>query len=181
MIIKGDKVIQIKEMDKVNSVGNLFEVANFTGENVILRDVVSKIAVCSVNVDEFYEYFKKKDEVTGWTNWAKIIDPRGDMIAMYRTNQRKVEVKIINDMLGYTNGKVIRSTATCNNNEDEFNLQFGIQLAYLRCEQKYLRNTIEEYDEIISDAMQQKKECKAQLVENKSIIKKMLSVLDKNE
>lgn len=176
-IIKGDKVIQIKELEKVNLIGNMFEVANFTETAVIIRDAVSKIAVCSVGIDEFDQYFKKADEVNGWTNWTQMVDPLDNMIAEYRTNQKKVEVRIMNNMLGYPNNKVIRSTATCSKG-DEFNLSFGIQLAYLRCERKYLQNEIDEYDELISDAVKQKKECKSRLVENKSIIKKMLSTLD---
>ena len=180
MIIKGDKVIQIKEMGKINSVGNMFEVANFVDTNIVLRDAKTKIAICSIDVDEFNRYFKKADGISGWTGWAQIVDPHGNMVAQYRTNQKKVEVRIPNNMLGYPDKKVIRSTATCSHGDD-FNLSFGIQLAYLRCEQKYLQNEIDEYNELISDAMKQKKECTAQIVENKSIIKKMLSSLYEQE
>ena len=172
-----DNVVLIKEIGSLKTIGQVYEVARMTEEFIVIRDISSKAAVASINIEEFGNYFTKKNTTNGWTKWADIANPLGNMIAQYRTNNKKVEVRIINDMLGYPNKRVIRSTATCNS-EDEFNLAFGVQLAYLRCEQKFLKNEINEYNEIIRDSTNRMKECESRLVENKSIIKKMLSSID---
>ena len=173
-----DRVILTKGIGSLNTIGQVYEVARMTEDFIVVRDCVSKVAVASIDIEEFGNYFVKEKEVNNWTKWADIADPNGNMIAQYRTNNKKVEVRITNDMLGHPDKKVIRSTATCNS-EDEFNLAFGVQLAYLRCEQKYLQNEINEYCEIIDDSISQMKNCESRLVENKSIIKKMLSSLEK--
>lgn len=176
-IIRNDRVVLIKEMESLKQVGNAFEVANILDDAIVLRDADTKIAVASVDIKEFDQYFKKVDEVEGWTAWSRMINPVGDMIAEYRTNFKKVEVRITNDMLGYPNQKVIRSTATCSQC-DEFDISFGIHLAYLRCEQKYLKNEIDEYDLLLNEITDQKNVCESKLVQNKSIMKKMLSSLE---
>ena len=168
-----DRVVLINEVGNLNTIGQVYEVARMTENFIVVRDCETKVAVASINIEEFGNYFAKEKEHNGWTKWSEVVDPRGNMIAQYRTNNKKVEVRITNDMLGYPDKKVIRSTATCSQG-DEFNLAFGVQLAYLRCEQKYLRNEINEYCEIID----QMNNCESRLVENKSIIKKMLVSLE---
>ena len=99
-IIKNDKVVLVNEFESLKVVGQMFEVANIVpGGSVILRDYRTKVAACAINVNDIDKYFKKLDDVSGWTKWTRIADPMGDMIAEYRTNQKKVEVRIPNDML----------------------------------------------------------------------------------
>lgn len=109
---------------------------------------------------------------TKWTEWHQLINPVGDMIAEYRDNGRNVEVRITNDMLGYGNGKVIRSTAICHN-DDEFDLGIGIHIAYLKCEQKYLANEIENLECEIGRLNEKKNALKSRMVNNKSVMKRM--------
>ena len=176
-IVKGDKLVLIREMDRLKTIGQMYEVANITDTNVVLRDATTKIAVCSVEFNVIDSYFAKKEDANGWTEWTRITDPDGSMIAEYRTNFKHVEVRIPNDMLGYPNGKAIRSTAMCSQG-DEFNLAFGIRLAYIRCEQKYLRNEVSEIDSVIESLEKDKSDCESRIVNNKSIIKKLLAQLD---
>ena len=130
-VIKFDKVVLTRELnDKVNMVGEVYEVANITNDVIVLRDVVSKVALGAVSFDDFEKHFTKKDEVSGWTPWTPVGDVEGKLIGYYRTNQKKVQVKTAD---GY------RSEACCNIGEDDFNLSFGINLAFLRCEAKMLR------------------------------------------
>lgn len=69
------------------------------------------------------------EKIKKWTKWTPM-KQGNEVVAFYRTNQKKVEVR-----LPLSN---IRAVATCNG--DEFDLHFGIQLAYARCEQKLLKN-----------------------------------------
>lgn len=173
-IIKNDKVVLVNEFESLKVVGQMFEVANIVpGGSVILRDYRTKVAACAISVNDIDKYFKKLDDVFGWTKWTRIADPMGDMIAEYRTNQKKVEVRIPNDMLDDnigSNGRVIRSTATCSQG-DEFNLSFGIQLAYMRCERKYLKMRNKYH-------INKSNDCKARLAENKNITSKMIASLN---
>lgn len=174
-IIKNDRVILIKEMDSLKIVGQEFEVANIIRDDtIVLRDAKSKTAVCSIDIESFDEYFAKQEVKMGWTKWTRIVDPDGNMIAEYRTNQKKVEVRIPNNMIDSdigSNGRVIHSTATCSQG-DEFNLSFGIQLAYLRCERKWLKLKQESY-------LKRAKVCESKLVETKDIMNKMVASLNK--
>ena len=43
-IFRNDKVILIKEYDKLKMVGSEYEVANITDTSVVLRDAIRKIA-----------------------------------------------------------------------------------------------------------------------------------------
>ena len=122
-IMRGDKVVLVKGMDSFKKVGETFEIANITETKIILREVTSKIAVGAVDIDAFETHFKKPEEISGWTKWEKLVDHVGNVIAHYRTNGKKVQVRTPD---GY------RSEATCHK-VDNFDVFFGIQLAYSRC------------------------------------------------
>lgn len=135
-ILRNDKVILTQETDKMKQVGGLFEVANVTDTFVVLRDATSKVAVGAVDIEEFFKYFKKVEEVSGWTPWQRLVDSAGYSIAFYRTNQKKVQVRTADN---------IRSEATCHY-DDVFNLRFGIDMAYTRCKIKALTKLKSDYE-----------------------------------
>lgn len=65
----------------------------------------------------------------GWTQWTPIVGFNGQTDCFYKTNQKKVIVKFLTGN--------IKAEACCNK-VDEFNLAFGVQIAYLRCLNKAL-------------------------------------------
>jgi len=161
-VVRNDRVVLTKEMGNLKTVGEIYEVANITPSAVVLRDVVSKVAVGAVNIDEFDQYFKKADEVKkGWTDWNHLVDQSGNIVGFYRTNYKKVQVR--------TNDNV-RAEATCYK-DDEFNLFFGLQLAGARCSYKSLKNMEAEYEAKLKDVH-------SAMVENKNYIKKLLRLSD---
>lgn len=139
-ILRNDKVILIKEFGELKVVGETFEIANITDTAVVLRDAKNKIAVGAIDIAVFDQYFKKPEEVKGWTPWGRVVDQLGNTIAFYRTNQKKVQVRT---------PEGIRAEATCNKC-DEFNLAFGIRLAMTRCEVKMLKHIYSDYTQVMN-------------------------------
>ena len=130
-VFRGDKVVLIKPFGKMQNIGNMYEVADFTSTNIILRDCTTKVAACAVSVTDFSNYFDKTENVIGkWTKWQPIIDGLGDAVGFYRTNFKKVEVRIFTSSKFYITAK-----ATCYK-DDDFNMGLGIHLAYLRAVKK---------------------------------------------
>ena len=160
-ILRNDKVILTKAMGNLQIVGETFEVANVTETAVVLRDARSKIAVGAVNIADFEQYFKKPEEVKGWTPWQRLIDQTGNTIAFYRTNQKKVQVRTADGT---------RAEATCNKC-DEFNLAFGLRMAMTRCENKMLKHIHSEYEEVM-------KKVSGDIKMNEDIIRKMIKSLE---
>lgn len=156
-IFRNDRVVLIKEFENMKQVGNEYEVANITETAVVLRDAKTKVAICAVNIPSFEEYFKKQEDVTGWTKWQGFSDETGKTVGVYRTNFRKVQVRI--------NGG-IQGEASCNRT-DEFNLFFGINLAYLRAEQKFLFGIKDECEHTLANAC-------SDLLENRNMMKRIL-------
>lgn len=164
-IIRNDRVVLTKEVDNMKTVGETYEVANITTNAVVLRDVASKVAVGAIDIDEFDQYFKKADEVKGWTNWNRLVANNGDIVGFYRTNYKKVQVR--------TNDN-IRAEAS-KHKDDEFNLFFGLQLASIRCANKALRKMELEHENSL-------KEIRSIMAKNNNHIKKMLnSLVEKGE
>lgn len=134
-VFRGDTVILTKTMDKLNLVGQTFEVANITEKTIVLRDVKTKVAVGSVAIDDFEEYFVKQ-EIKGWKPWTTMVDASGNTVGFYRTNGKKVQVRTYN----------CRAEASCNlKTNDKFDLFFGVQLAYLRCQNKFMTQMRQNY------------------------------------
>ena len=167
-IMRNDKVVLVKGMDNFKKVGETYEVANITDSKVILRDVVSKVAVCAVDIDAFEVHFKKPEEVSGWTKWEKLVDNNGDIIAHYRTNHKKVQVRTPD---GY------RAETTCNKGDD-FNLFFGINLAYNRCIVKCLDDEEEALLDEIECLEAELDLVRAEQSETKHTIKMMVNSLN---
>ena len=167
-IMRNDKVVLVNGMDGFKKVGETFEVANITETKVVLRDVTSKVAVGAVDIDVFENHFKKKEEIKGWTQWEKLVNRTGDIIAHYRTNGKKVQVRTPD---GY------RAETTCHKSDD-FNVFFGIQLAYNRCIEKCLND---EEDSLVVDMVAMERELntiRSMKSETKHSIKMMINSLE---
>ena len=168
-IIRNDKVVLVKEFEGMTNVGATYEVANVTDSFVVLRDITNKIAAGAIDLRAFDRYFKKRENVKGWTKWQGISDPSGNLFAFYRTNFKHVEVR----MMTSDSKESYRARATCCK-EDNFHLSFGIRLAYARCMDKVLNKLECNYQEKL-------KQIQSEIAENKNQIKKMLHSLDENE
>ena len=163
-IMRNDKVILTKAMSNLQMVGETFEVANVTETAVILRNASTKIAVGAVDIATFDQYFKKPEEVKGWTPWQRLVDQLGHTIAFYRTNWKKVQIRT-------PDGK--RGEATCNKG-DEFNLYFGLTIAMKRCEIKTLKQLIADYEDAV-------KHFSNEVSTKESAIERMIKSLDKEK
>lgn len=106
-------------------VGKHYEVANFTGTNVILREQDTKVAVACVDMFDLECNFTPvlPDFKCVWTDWVAVMNPDRQAY-FYRTNGKKVQVKCAE----------CHGEASCNvKHGDRFDLSFGIQLALLDC------------------------------------------------
>lgn len=68
---------------------------------------------------------------SSWTEWV-VIDNDSMPDAMYKTNFKKVRVKL-------TDENIVAESCCCK--DDTFDLSFGIRMAYLRCLLKQSKNT----------------------------------------
>ena len=161
-VLKFDRVILVKELnDRFKKVGDVFEVANILDNSFLLRDSKTRVALGVVSFEDFERCFVVESQFSGWTAWTPLTGFDGQSDAVYRTNRRKVQVKFITDK--------VRSEACCCK-DDEFNLFFGVQLAYLRCLNKAMIKKVDKYHNEV---------CKldSEILENMNIIKKMVSSL----
>ena len=161
-IMRNDKVVLTKAMGNLQVVGETFEVANVTETAVILRNASTKIAVGAIDIVEFDQYFKKPEEVKGWTPWQRLVDQLGNTIAFYRTNWKKVQVRTADG---------VRGEATCNKC-DEFNLYFGMNIAMKRCEIKVLSKIRSDYENVM-------KQLNDDISTKESAIQQIIKSLDK--
>lgn len=147
-IVKGDKVVMTNPMERLNLVGETLEVANINEDGtVILRDRKTKIALCAVDANDFYKYFAKADSYKKWTKWNTIKNSDDEVMAYYKTNQKKVIVKL---------PEGVSAMASCNEKHGEvFNLGTGIYIAYKRCEIKKMRKLMKECESGIVDTKNQ--------------------------
>lgn len=161
-VLKFDRVVLTKELnDKIKKVGDTFEIANILDNSFLLREAKSKVAVGVVSFDDFEKHFVHEENFKGWTQWVQFAGFDGQNDAYYRTNKRKVQVKFITD-------KVRAESCCCK--DDDFNLYFGVQLAYLRCLNKALLKKAAKYEEEL-------KKIDAEVLDNINIEKKMINSL----
>lgn len=171
-VLKYDRVVLVKEFGKMKMVGEVYEVANITETAFVLRDAKNKVAVGVIDIRDFEEYFKKEEEVKGWTPWTPVVSrvDNGTVEFFYRTNRKKVQVKLM-----MTNNDSIKGEASCNT-MDEFDLYFGIKLAYTRLDNKfkerYKRHLEEELVRVITDIKQNEKYLKQMTDSLKSKLEK---------
>lgn len=162
-VLKFDRVILTKELnEKIKKVGDVFEIANILDNTFLLRDGNTKIAVGVVSFEDFDKHFVHEGNFKGWTQWTPIVGFNGQTDALYRTNRKKVQVKFLTDK--------VRAEACCNKT-NEFNLSFGVQMAYLRCLNKANEKQRAECEKKI-------KFINHDIAENDTIMKKMISSLE---
>ncbi|HBH0413527.1 TPA: hypothetical protein KSL57_001682 [Clostridioides difficile] len=129
MLIKGDKIKLIKEVDglRVFKVGDIFTVINIYNDGTI--HFKTDYGMGFMGYSEFKEHFeiannKEKRKYT-WSNWTTIVSPNLHILYTYKTNNKKVIVK--------KDG--VKASATCHDT-DVFNLQKGIKICLARIEVK---------------------------------------------
>lgn len=161
--LKFDEVVLVKELDdKFKKLGEHYQIANVLDGSFLLRDVKSKVALGVVSFDDFEKHFVHAENFKGWTKWQFFNGLDGQNDCMYKTNGRRVKVKFVTDK--------VRGESCCHS-DDEFNLSFGLQIAYLRALNKKLTKQKEEYKEKLAAI-------NGELAENKGIIRKMLDSLN---
>lgn len=162
-VLKFDKVILTKELnEKFKQVGESYEIASVSEEAFLLRDAKTRVAIGVVSLEDLEKHFVSADSFKGWTPWQFLIGFDGQNDVVYRTNRKKVQVKFLTD-------KVRAECCCCK--DDDFNLGFGVQLAYLRC--------LNKAREIQKAELEKKlKMVNHELAENEVIIKKMVNSLD---
>ena len=162
--LKFDRVILIKELnERFKKVGDSFEIANILDDNsFVLRDSNTRVAIGVVSFEDFDNYFVHEENFKGWTKWTPLVGFDGQSDCFYRTNKKKVQVEFLTD-------KVRAESCCCK--DDEFNLTFGIHLAYLRCLNKVRERQRIEIKEKLNMV-------EHEIAENEMIIKKMVNSLD---
>ena len=161
-VLNYDRVILTKELnEKIKKVGEVFEIANTFDDSFLLRDGKTRVAIGVVSFEDFESHFVHEENYKGWTNWIPITGFDGHSDVFYKTNRRKVIVKFLTDK--------VRAEACCAK-EDEFNLSYGVQLAYLRCLNKALQKKKDEYEKAIGDIT-------LEMSDNNNIIKRMIGSL----
>ena len=129
-ILKFDRVILVKELnEKFSKIGEVFEIANILDNSFLLRDAKTKVAIGVVSFEDFEKHFVHETNFNGWTPWQQFNGLDGQNDCMYKTNRKDVEVKFITDK--------VRAKSFLHK-DDEFNLSFGLNMAYLRCRNKAL-------------------------------------------
>lgn len=162
-VLKFDEVILVKELnDKFKQVGESFEVANILENSFLLRSTKTKVAIGVVSFEDFEKHFVAAENYRGWSNWTPLVGFDGQSDVFYRTNRKKTQVKFVTTK--------DRAECCCTKGDD-FNLSFGIQLAYLRCLNKARERQKAELEEAL-------KSVEHEIAENKTIIKKMVNSLD---
>ena len=119
------------------------------------------MAVGVVGFEDFEKHFVHEENFKGWTNWCLFTGFDGQNDCMYRTNGKKVQVKFLTDK--------VRAESCCNK-VNEFNLSYGIQLAYLRALNKVYSKKVAEHEEAL-------KKIDIEIMDNERIIKKMINSL----
>lgn len=161
-VLRFDEVILVKELnEKFKQIGETFEVANILEDSLLLRSTKTKVAIGVVSFDDFEKHFVHESNFKGWTDWQSIVGFDGQTDAMYKTNRKKVRVKFLTSKV---------SAEACCFKDDDFNLSFGIQLAYLRALNKARTKQRLELEEKLNMV-------EHEIAENETIIKKMVNSL----
>lgn len=160
--LKFDKVVLIKELnDKLKQVGEEFEIANILENSFLLRSSKTKVAIGVVSFEDFERHFVAVENYKGWTPWTSIVGFDGQSDVEYRTNRKKVQVRFLTDKV---------RAESCRNKDDDFSLNFGIRLAYLRALNKAREKQKVELEEKLNMV-------NSEIAENESIMKKMVNSL----
>jgi hypothetical protein len=160
--LKFEKVVLVKELnEKFRKVGEVFEIANVLDDSFLLRDSKTRVALGIVSFADFEQHFVHEANFVGWTQWTPFAGFDGQTDCFYRTNRKKTQVKFL------TNN--VRAESFLNIKEgDEFNLYFGIQLAYLRCLNKAYSKKAIDYENAL-------KKINIEMIDNERTIEKMIN------
>lgn len=171
-IMRGDKVVLIKEHAKMKMVGATVEVGNITETFIVLRNPKTKVAIAAVDIDEFYKYFKP--ELSSWTPWTELMIVDGvnsQQIGWYRTNHKKVQVKLNNG---------VRAEATCNKT-DEFSLYTGVNIAVNRCNEKLVKQMIEDTQKQLKELSTEYEDIKIRIDNLIKQVKPVAPIVDESD
>lgn len=161
-VLRFDRCVLVKELnEKFKQVGEVFEIANILEDSFLLRSAQTKVTLGVISFEDFEKHFVLVENFKGWTKWESIVDFDGQSDAEYRTNRKKVQVRFLTD-------KVRAECCCCK--DDEFNLAFGIRIAYLRCLNKARTKQRIEFEDKLNMI-------EHEIAENESIIKKMVNSL----
>lgn len=167
--LKFDRVVLVKELnEKFCKIGEVFEIANILENAFLLRDAKTRIAIGVVSFEDFENCFVHEENYKGWSQWQRFngIDNQND--CFYKTNRRDVEVKFVTDK--------VRAKSYLHK-DDEFNLSFGLNLAYLRCMNKSLEKQKAECEAELARVAEKLARINNEIVDNKKTIQKMINSL----
>lgn len=167
--LKFDRVVLTKEFnDKFKKVGEVFEIANILDDSFLLRDSKTRVALGVISFEDFEKFFVHEENFKGWTQWTPIVGFDGQSDVYYKTNRKKIIVKFLTDK--------VRAESCCSKVND-FNLSFGIQLAYLRCLNKAWAKKKSEYEAMLNEYETKLTKANTEIVDNERIIKSMINSL----
>lgn len=168
--LKFDRCILIKELnDKFRKVGEVFEIANVLENSFLLRDSKTKLAIGVVSFDDFEKCFVHESNYDNkWTSWQQFSGFDGQTDCFYKTNRKDIEVKFLTDK--------VRAKSFLHKS-DEFNLSFGLNVAYLRCLNKALEKKKATYEEELSRINEELNKINNEIADNKKSIQKMINSL----
>lgn len=167
--LKFDKVILIKPLnEKFYKVGESFEIATVLDNSFLLRDFKTKVAIGVISFEDFENHFVHEENFSGWTPWQQFNGFDGQNDCFYKTNRKDVAVKFVTDN--------VRAKSFLHKN-NEFNLTFGLNMAYLRCMNKALEKQKAKYEEELKRCEEEIKRINAEISDNERSIKKMISSL----
>lgn len=160
--LKFSRVILVKELNEnFHKIGEVFEVANILEDSFLLRDTNTRVAIGVVSFEDFEKHFVHASNFNGWTNWQQFVGFDGQRDCFYKTNRKDVEVKFVTDK--------VRAKSYLHK-DDEFNLSFGLNMAYLRCMNKALAKKKSKFEEEL-------KQINNEIADNERIIQKMINSL----
>ena len=160
--LKFDRVVLTKELnERFSKIGEVFEIANVSDNSFLLRDAKTKIAVGVITFEDFERCFVHEENFKGWTKWTPFTGFDGHSDCFYKTNRKKIKIKFVTDNV---------RTETCCHRDDEFDLGFGLNMAYLRCRDKAL----EEKRAVLEKEL---KKIDIEIADNERIIRKMIASL----
>ena len=168
--LKFDRVILTKELnEKMKKVGDCYEIANVLDDSFLLRDGKTRVAIGVVSFEDFEKYFVHERNFKGWTPWVQMIGFDGQNDVYYRTNRKKTQVKFLTS-------KVRAESCCCK--DDEFNLSFGLQMAYLRCLDKALTKKKIEHMKKIAECESNIAYINRDIADNARMMQKMINSLE---
>jgi len=124
MLVKGDRIRQVKVIGDFDFVGTTFEVMQITSDGMI---AFSHCCLGSglMSYEEFSKHFAK----TKWSDWSEAEDEHGNF--QFRTDGKRLVVK--------RNG--VSASASCHDNDD-FCLHCGLELCLARLRVKEIKAAI---------------------------------------